>query len=257
MTARQYRADAEGGEEQNMNRFDCCLFDLDGTLTESAPGIVRSVEYALWKLGAAIPGEAELRDFVGPPLSASFARYCCLSPEEIGRAVEFFRERYAVTGIYENALYPGVKELLMACWERGVRLAVASSKPEEHVRTVLSYFDIAAYFDVICGSPIERERDGKVRFSDKEEIVRLALRSLEEKTGRPEVLSRAAMIGDRSFDMLGAAANGLFPVGVLYGYGSREELEEAGAEYIAEDAEALRRLILGEGPDAAGTEARI
>lgn len=229
-----------------MNRFDCCLFDLDGTLTESAPGIVRSVEYALQKLGAAIPGEAELRDFVGPPLSASFARHCGLSSEEIRRAVEFFRERYAVKGIYENALYPGVGELLGSCRERGLRLAVASSKPEEHVRTVLSHFGIAACFDVICGSPIERERDGKVRSSDKEEIVRLALHSLEGKAGRPETLSRTAMIGDRSFDMLGAAANGVCPVGVLYGYGSREELENAGAEYIAEDTAALCRLILGE-----------
>lgn len=224
-----------------MMKIRYALFDLDGTLTASAPGITRSVQYALSKLGIEEPDLAKLEDFVGPPLSYSFDRHYHLSESDIVKAVEYFRERYAVTGIFENDLYPGIDEMMMEASRCGVHTAVASSKPEEHVLTVLKHFNISQYFDVICGSKFEREADGVVRPSDKSEIVRRALDYFEKED--PDYREHAVMVGDRSYDIEGALSNKVFPVGVTYGYGPREELVGSGARFIADNVEELEKFL--------------
>lgn len=260
--------------------FQNILFDLDGTLTESGPGITRSVQYALHQMGIEEPDLQKLEPFVGPPLNLSFRERYGMSEEETGRAIHYFRESYDTKGIYENNVYPGVRELLQQLHEQGSRLAIASSKPEPMVHRVLEHFGIAGYFDVIVGSHVEEELDNKMGADNKLLMVKKALQGLglsvepdcgaagepesamtEEPgpvmAGEPEpvmteALKRArrksyAMVGDRSFDMNGAKANHVTAVGVSYGYGSRRELEEAGADFIADTVEKLGRILMADG----------
>lgn len=245
--------------------FQNILFDLDGTLTESGPGITRSVQYALHQMGIEEPDLQKLEPFVGPPLNLSFRERYGMNEEETGRAIHYFRESYDTKGIYENNVYPGVRELLQMFHEQGSRLAIASSKPEPMVHRVLEHFGIAGYFDVIVGSHVEEELDNKMGADNKLLMVKKALQGLgltgepeaaEDPelvmTGRPETLRQDrrkayAMVGDRSFDMNGAKANHVTAVGVSYGYGSRRELEEAGADFIADTVEELGRILTAYG----------
>ena len=231
--------------------FQNILFDLDGTLTESGPGITRSVQYALYQMGIEEPDLQKLEPFVGPPLNLSFRERYGMNEEETGRAIHYFRESYDTKGIYENNVYPGVRELLQMLHEQGSRLAIASSKPEPMVHRVLEHFGIAGYFDVIVGSHVEEELDNKMGADNKLLMVKKALQGLG-MTGRPETLRRDrrksyAMVGDRSFDVNGAKANHVTAVGVSYGYGSRRELEEAGADFIADTVEELGRILTAYG----------
>lgn len=164
-----------------MTKFQNILFDLDGTLTDSGPGITRSAQYALGKLGIDEPDLVRLRTFVGPPLSDSFVRQYHLTTAETAKAVAYFRERYTVTGVYENALYPGIAQMLKDLKAAGRHLAVASSKPEPLVLTVLQHFKVMPYFDVVCGADPAREEDGVARGSDKDIVVRRALSLLGER----------------------------------------------------------------------------
>lgn len=244
--------------------FQNILFDLDGTLTESGPGITRSVQYALHQMGIEEPDLQKLEPFVGPPLNLSFRERYGMNEEETGRAIHYFRESYDTKGIYENNVYPGVRELLQQLHEQGSRLAIASSKPEPMVHRVLEHFGIAGYFDVIVGSHVEEELDNKMGADNKLLMVKKALQGLglsvepgfgaaeEPETAMTEALKRArrksyAMVGDRSFDMNGAKANHVTAVGVSYGYGSRRELEEAGADFIADTVEELGRILMADG----------
>ena len=213
--------------------FDAVLFDLDGTLTESGEGIVRSAAHALRKLGAPTLSEDILRRFVGPPLLESFMRYGGLTEARALRAVELYRERYLDVGWKENRVYPGIPELLAELKTRGARVILASSKPELSCRRVLDYFGLLAHFDAVCAIRWDEHH------ADKAEIVRRALSEL------PGGL-RACMVGDRRYDMEGARANGVFALGVSYGYGSREELEAAGADAVADTVEDLRGILTGD-----------
>lgn len=226
--------------------FQNILFDLDGTLTESGPGITRSVQYALHQMGIEEPDLQKLEPFVGPPLNLSFRERYGMSEEETGRAIHYFRESYDTKGIYENNVYPGVRELLQQLHEQGRRLAIASSKPEPMVHRVLEHFGIAGYFDVIVGSHVEEELDNKMGADNKLLMVKKALQGLglSVEQGRRKSY---AMVGDRSFDMNGAKANHVTAVGVSYGYGSRRELEEAGADFIADTVEELGRILTAYG----------
>ena len=206
--------------------YDIILFDLDGTLTDSAEGIVNSVIYALKRKGIPYASKRELRRFVGPPLQASFRDYCGFSEEEAKDAVRIFREYFTEKGIYENAVYEGVPEMLSALSEAGFTLAVATSKPEAFAGQILARFDLAKYFSVIAGASM----DG----TDKPTVIRLALSRLHT-----EPSSRVLMVGDREHDIFGAKEVGISSLGVLYGYGSKEELEEAGAAYIAASPSAI------------------
>ena len=212
--------------------WDILLFDLDGTLTDSGPGIMHAAKTALQSFGIDGLSEQELRYFVGPPLWESFGKY--LPEEQISAAIDRFREYYRVTGWLENEPYPGVRECLRALRAAGKRMYVATSKLESMARQVLTHFDLMQYFDGVCGGIADDPEAGK-----KANVVRRALR----EAGCTE-FSGAILSGDREYDIYGGHAAGIQTVGVLYGYGSREELEKAGADALAETPEALLALLL-------------
>lgn len=211
------------------------LFDLDGTLTDSGTGILRSLKYTFEKMSRQAPPDHILRRFVGPPLQESFALYAGMNPEEIKRALELFRERYQPIGVFENAAAPGMIELCARLKDSGCTLAVASSKPEPLCETVCRHFGFADYMTVIVGSPLEG--DWK-----KVDILRETCRRLElSEADRAETL----MVGDRKYDVEGARTCGIDCVGVeFFGYAEPGELEAAGAVAIFQTAETLGDFIL-------------
>ncbi len=219
--------------------FDYCLFDLDGTLTDPREGITKSVQYALQAFGIEEPDLKKLEPFIGPPLKDSFIEFYGFTGEEAERAIVVYRERFAPVGIFENQVYPGIPQMLERLYRKGTRLAVASSKPIGFVKQILTHFGIEKYFDVVVGSELDGTR------GTKEEVV-------EEALGRLGILTmpvterhvRCAMIGDRKFDIQGAKAYGLTGVGVRFGFAEEGELEEAGAEYIAETVAGLAEFLL-------------
>lgn len=208
------------------------FFDLDGTLTDSADGIINSVIYALKKFGIEETDRKALRSFVGPPLKDSFAERYGFSPEKAEEALLCFRERFTSIGIFENSLYPGIPEVLSALRERGARVILATSKPEVFAKRILDHFDLTQYFDHICGANLDESNR-----VEKDEVLQYAL----EKSGADPADS--CMIGDRRYDMEAGRKLGLSTVGVLYGYGSRGELEAAGADVICETVEQLREAL--------------
>ena len=207
--------------------YKAILFDLDGTLTESGPGITRCVQYALEKIGHPEEDLEALRCFVGPPLKESFMEYAGVDEETAEKAVVYYRERFEPVGMFENDLYPGVVEMLETLKKRKYKLAVASSKPEKYVRKILEHFGIDGYFTEIVGADEEKKRTAK------EEVVREALRRLG-LSNHPE---QAVLVGDKEHDVYGARACGVECVAVLYGYGTREELENADPLKIVETPE--------------------
>lgn len=209
--------------------YDVILFDLDGTLTESGIGITRSVAYALKKHGIVETDQRKLDRFVGPPLIDSFMGFYGFTAQQARQAVEDYREYYAVTGIFENRVYDGVPALLRALKAAGKRCVLATSKPEHYAVQILAHFELAAYFDLVAGATMDETR------TNKADVIAYAL----ERIGP----GRAVMVGDREHDILGARANGLPAIGVLYGYGSREELEAAGADYLAAAAEDILKFV--------------
>lgn len=199
------------------------FFDLDGTLTDSAPGITRCLAHALARVGAEVPPEGELRKCIGPPLDRSFRRLLSTSDDAlVQRAIELYRERFRALGMYENAVYAGVPETLAALREAGRRLFVVTAKPERFAREIVRHFALDAYFEDVYG-PSE---DGVLH--DKTELIAHVLRT--ERLSPGDV----AMIGDRADDVRGARACGATAVGALWGYGSHAELSEAGAHALAD-----------------------
>ncbi len=216
-----------------MRKYKHILFDLDGTLTDSAEGITKSVEYALEKFGVKVSTLSELRRFVGPPLVDAFMNFYGFSEEDAKAATEYYRERFRVKGIFENSVYGGITEVLESLKSAGLDLIVATSKPEEFAKRIVAHFDIEKYFSLIAGATF----DGKL--SAKADVIEYALNraSITDK-------SSVIMIGDRHHDIDGARAVGLDSIGVLYGYGDREELSSAGATYIAETVGDIEKIIL-------------
>lgn len=208
------------------------LFDLDGTLTNSELGITTCVQHALRKFGIEVEDRTVLRPFIGPPLGESFQVYYGLSKEESEQAIKYYRERFSVKGLYENEVYEGVEKMLQSLKDSGKKLIVATSKPEKFTMIILEHFDLLKFFDFVAGATMDGSR------GEKADVIRYAL----EKYGIEDKLE-VIMIGDRKFDILGAKENGLKSIGVLYGFGDREELTEAGADYIVEKAEDIIGLI--------------
>lgn len=216
-----------------MKKYKHILFDLDGTLTDSAEGITKSVEYALGKFGVKVADLNELRRFVGPPLVDAFMNFYGFSEDDAKAATEYYRERFRVKGIFENAVYDGIPQVLENLKNAGLNLIVATSKPEEFAKKIVAHFDIEKYFSLVAGATF----DGKL--SAKADVIEYAL-SRAGITDKSSVL----MIGDRHHDIDGAWTVGLDSVGVLYGYGDREELTSAGATYIAETVGDIEKIIL-------------
>ena len=213
--------------------YKAIFFDLDGTLTESGEEITKSVQYALEKLGKPEEDLDKLRVFIGPPLMEQFMKYADVDETEARRAVEYYRERYAVKGIFENRPYDGVENLLRELKGRGYILAVASSKPEYYVTKILDYFNLSSYFEVVVGSEMNGARTSKT------EVIEEALKRLNMSDRRKEVL----MVGDKEHDVLGARAAGLACVAVGYGYGTKEELTAAQPLKIVASIEELLRFF--------------
>lgn len=221
-----------------MMRKDIFLFDLDGTLTDPMLGITKSVQYALRHYGIIVEDLSLLTPFIGPPLVDSFMRFYSFSRERAREAVSVYREYFAETGIFENEEILGIRGMLERLQGEGKRLFVATSKPEVFARRVVEFFALEKYFVFVGGADMDETR------VKKGDVIRYVLE--EAGVEGDEDKQRVVMIGDREHDILGAKENGIRSVGVLFGYGSREELEMAGADRIAEDVEGLQEILLGE-----------
>ncbi|MBQ8589866.1 MAG: HAD hydrolase-like protein [Firmicutes bacterium] len=217
-----------------MKKYDTILFDLDGTLTDSGLGIANAVLYALDKYG--IPqGDVDSSQFVGPPLRESFKRFYGFSDEKAEEAVTIAREYYTATGVFENTPYEGVYEMLDALKASGKRLLMATAKPDLYTDMVVDKFDLRKYFEYFGTATMDGSR------VHKDVIIKMVLDDCDVTD-----VEHAIMIGDRGSDITGASAYGLDSIGVLYGYGTREELEKAGATYLAETTADVVKLLLGE-----------
>ncbi|HEL1811895.1 HAD family hydrolase [Streptococcus suis] len=212
--------------------YQTILFDLDGTLTDSGQGILNSVAYALEKMGIEEPDTANLNRFIGPPLYESFSRFYQLSPEDTQSAVDAFRVYFKEKGMFENQLYPGIIPLLEELRTAGKTLVIATSKPEIFAKQILEHFGIAHYFDVIAGASLDSSRISKA------DVIGYAINQLEAFP------KHAVMIGDREHDIEGARMHQLPAIGVLYGYGSNQEFEKAGATMIVETVQDLKKVLL-------------
>ena len=216
--------------------FPYVLFDLDGTLTDPKPGITQCVQYALRCMGIEEPDLDKLEPFIGPPLTDSFREFYGMDQEQAAEAVAKYRERFSEKGLYENEIYPGMKQMLENLKTAGCHLAVACSKPEHFVKKILVYFDIDGYFEVIVGSELDGTR------CQKEEVVAEALRRFFPDGNIP--CDDIVMVGDRKFDIIGGREMGLHQIGVAYGYAPEGELEAAEAEYIVNDLDELERVLI-------------
>jgi phosphoglycolate phosphatase len=213
-----------------MAHIDTIFFDLDGTLTDPKVGITGSIQYALEKLGVPVPTQDELTWCIGPPLRPNFV--ALLGGEQhADRAVELYRERFGVTGLFENELYDGIIPTLETLHASGRRLFVATSKPHVFADRIIDHFGLRKYFTRVFGSELDGTR------VDKSELLRYAL---EQAAVDP---TRAIMIGDRKHDVIGAANNGMPAIGALYGYGGREELTSAGAKHLVAAPGEIAALI--------------
>jgi phosphoglycolate phosphatase len=215
-----------------MKKYTYLLFDLDGTLTDPGEGITNSVVYALNKWRIKVKDKRELYSFIGPPLSASFKKYYGFSDEDSLKCVEYYREYFRDKGIFENRVYDGIPQLLGRLKAEGYVLVLATSKPEGFAKQILDHFDLAVYFDFVAGASMDESRNKKA------DVIKYALDLANIKD-----VSEALMIGDRDQDMIGAALNSLDSLGVLYGYGSKEELESAGATFVAESVEDILQYV--------------
>ena len=213
-------------------RYRTVLFDLDGTLVDSSPGIFNSLKYAFTEMEREIPDETTLRKFLGPPLEYSFTEFCGFSAEDSQIAANTYRKRYKDICVTDAALFDGVYDMLERLKAAGIILALATTKPIHFANQVIAGFGIDGFFTAVCGG----EPSG--RSCSKEDIIRNALRLC----GNPE-LSSAVMVGDRLYDIDGAKSVGIDSIGVLYGYGSREELETAGATHIVSSAEEIVKIV--------------
>ena len=206
-----------------------CLFDLDGTLIDSEPGITACIRHALAKL--AVPEPTELRSWIGPPLRHSFAPLLDNDALRIEAAVAYYHERFATLGWREHAIYPGIADMIAGLHDAGHRLAVVTSKPHRHAAPIIEALPFGSHFEKLYGP------DPSSPYSEKASMIADAL---VDFGATPH---ETVMIGDRRFDIEGAVANGVAGIGVLWGFGSREELEEAGAHAVIAHPEHLSVLL--------------
>ncbi len=212
--------------------MDAIFFDLDGTLTDPKPGITRSIQYALQKLDLPVPTQDELTWSIGPPLRDSFVKLLG-GDSQADLAVSLYRERFGDVGLYENAVYPDIEHILTALKASHGRLFVATSKARVFAERIIEHFGLGGYFEQVFGAELDGTR---VHKGD------LLAYALDNSNVDP---SRALMIGDRSHDIIGAKNNGMDALGVLYGYGSRQELIEAGARHVCATPRAVLDHIMG------------
>jgi len=208
------------------------LFDLDGTITDPKEGITKSIQYSLASFGINIENPDELIKFIGPPIRPAFKEFYGFDDAGAEKAVEKFRERFLVKGLFENIMYDGIDILLEKLKAAGKTLIIATSKPTVQAKIVLEYFNLDKYFAYVSGSEMNGDR------SDKGEVIRHALAQ-----NNISDISRCIMVGDRKHDIIGAKSVGMQSIGVLYGYGGYDELSDAGADYIVGSVDELSVLL--------------
>ena len=209
-----------------MSGYDVVLFDLDGTLTDSKIGITKSVQYALSQFDVREDNLDNLESFIGPPLLESFQKNYGFEPSQAQRAVDFYREYFSTSGMYENAVYPGISDLLEGLKSKRKELIVATSKPTIFANQILNHFNLYQYFTTIVGSHLDGTRTSKT------EIIAHALSTLGKSKENGIV-----MVGDREHDVIGAQGNAIDSIAVTYGYGSLLELQGAQPTYFAHAVE--------------------
>ena len=215
-------------------KFKAVIFDFDGTVCETAPGIVKSARYALEAFGYSVPeDDKELEFFIGPPLLVTFQERFGADAQTAMELVKKYRERYTNQGVYESNLYKGIDNLLAALKKDGLKIGIASSKPQKYVETLLERFNVMKYFDCVCGVSFTADCESKAS------IISRCMASL---AAQPE---EVFMVGDKRYDIEGAKANGMLSVGVLWGYGTKFEFIEAGADFIADKPGAVESIALG------------
>lgn len=213
-------------------KYDVALFDLDGTLSESALGIRHSLEYALEKVGAP---EVDLDDYsiyIGPPLVKTLSGHCNLPDDKVKEAFDIYFERYATKGKYENRLFDGIDKIVTELRRSGVKVAVCTSKCEEAAIDVMNTIGATSLFDAVCGSTIDGTR------KNKEDIIPYAVETLGAK-----MTDKIVMIGDTFYDASGAEKTGVDFIGVLYGYGKKESMQQYGAKVFADTPDDLRKYL--------------
>lgn len=218
--------------KREKNKYNIVLFDLDGTLTDPGEGITNSVAYALKKFNITVDDKTKLYSFIGPPLVDSFMKYYGFSKDDALLAVDYYREYFGVTGIFENRVFDGIPQLLSDIKKSGRKIALATSKPEQYAMRILEHFNLSQYFDFVGGATMDETR------SKKADVIDYTLKQL----GITDK-SKVVMVGDRHHDIEGANQNGLDSIGVLFGYGDREELETAGATYISETVNDIMKFL--------------
>ncbi len=218
-------------------KYTTVLFDLDGTLTRSEKGITHSALYAAEKMGFIGFTPEQFMVFIGPPLYASFQKVCGMTPEQADQAILFYRERFSTIGYAENEVYTGIAALLRSLKKNGAKIAIATAKPQKFAEKIADLFGFAPYLDAIVGPGFDNKHESKA------DIVRHAIELLG---GTP------VMVGDRCYDVDGGKVNGIDTIGVSYGYGTREELENAGATFVVDTVEELTDVLLGDSPRAKG-----
>lgn len=211
---------------------DYILFDLDGTIVNSEAGIYNSIKYSLNKFGIKETDTTKLKPFIGPPLSESFNRYYGFTGIDLENSVKYYREYYSKTGLYEVAVYDGVKDLLFNLKKAGKKLVLATSKPEPFAKEVLRFIGLDKYFTFVFGATFDSSR------AKKDQVIAYAL-----TTAKIDPVN-AIMVGDRFHDIEGAKANNMQSVGVLYGFGSFDELKNANADYIVKTSSEALNLLL-------------
>lgn len=214
--------------------YETILFDLDGTLTDPGMGITNSVMYALKEMGCEVPERKALYKFIGPPLHDSFSQFYGMSESEAVEAVRQYRVYYRDKGIFENDVYDGIPEMLDALKKAGKRLVLATSKPEEFAKIIMAHYGLDKWVTEIAGATMDKARGTKGK------VIAYALEGFGIDP------ATAVMVGDREHDIIGGRENGLPGIGVTFGYGSREELENAGAVAVVDSPAELTKLLLGE-----------
>lgn len=217
-----------------MSKYDFVIFDFDGTVADTSEGIFKSLQYSFVEMGDKVPDLSEMKKFIGPPIAYSFEKFYNVPAELVDTYIGKYRERYRAKGIFECSLYEGIKEALSELRKNGVKLGIASSKPLSLIYDVMNYLEITELFDFVSGVKMDNSRH-----SGKKELILNTMKNLNA-----ENKSRVLMVGDRYFDIDGAAEAGVDSCGVLFGFGSREEFLEHNATYIIEEAKELLKLVL-------------
>lgn len=217
-----------------MRNYDYVIFDFDGTVADTGEGILKSLQYSFEQMGREVPDLSDLKKFIGPPIHYSYVNFYGIDESEVEQYIKKYRERYKKIGIYECFVYDGMLETLKTLRKNGVKLGIASSKPIKLVYDVMEHLKLTEYFDAVVGT----------RFDDsnhpgKTDLVLQSMEKLEDSDK-----SRTLMVGDRFFDIDGAAGAGVDSAGVTYGYGSREEFMEHNATYIVDSPKEILNIVL-------------